>query len=70
MSDNNFGRRRHDPEDTAEIVGILQGNKEALERVAMVSHMSHSRIISLAIQHFGSLSLKEQLEIAEKYLTH
>ena len=70
MDDNSFGRRQYDSDDAAQIMAILQDNKEALERIGRVSHMGYNRIISLAIQHFGSLSLEEQLKIAEKYLAH
>ncbi len=68
MSDFQFGQRQQDAEDVAAIIAILQENNEALTRITKTSHMSHRRIITLAIQHFGSLSLKEQLKLVEQYL--
>ncbi len=68
MSEVKFGKRQYDEEDLAAILAVLKENNEALTLIARASHMSHERIISLAIRHFASLSLKEQWELAKKYL--
>jgi len=67
MSDFQFGRRQQDAEDVAAIIAILQENNEALNRIARAGHMSHRRIITLAIQHFGALTLEEQWGLVERY---
>ncbi len=69
MSETRFGRRQYDDEDLTAILCVLEENK-ALEQIAKASHMSHSWIIFLAIKHFGSLSMNEQWELAEKYLAN
>ena len=68
MSDFEFGRRRQDAEDTAAVIAVLKENDKLLRRVAYTSHMSYSRIITLAIHHFASLSLEEQWGLVKRYV--
>ncbi len=68
MNDIQFGQRQHDTEDIVAIIAILQNNNKVLSQIAKTSHRSHSKIVTLAIQHFASLSLEEQWELVKKHM--
>lgn len=68
MSEVKFGKRQQDLDDAALICAVIRNNSEILAPIARISFMSYERIISLAIRHFASLSLKEQWALAKKYL--
>ncbi len=66
MFNYTFRRRQHDPEDMAVVIAILRNNDEMLNRIARAGFMSREQVIALAIQHFGSLPLKEQWKLAKQ----